>query len=261
MGAVATTSPGSIDAADAGKVCPYLVDAAGPWRRSEPARSHRCRAVSPAASIPSTTQRRVCLSGSHVTCEAYEEAILDRAASLSADHIRAERLESSRFGSIVRPLPLTVSPSPGAISASSGPSADLLKAMRRRPRAALAGGALALVVVGVIGYSSRPAPAAMTAGDASVSPRAAASLVSQIPSTATPPVPTRRAPSATPVATRAPVSPVIPAESRYVVREGDRLRAIARRFETTVPVIIAANDLQDRPPRIVPGQTLIIPSP
>lgn len=261
MGAVATTSPGSTDAADAGKVCPYLVDAAGPWRRSEPARSHRCRAVSPAASIPSTTQRRVCLSGSHVTCEAYEEAILDRAASLSADHIRAERLESSRFGSIVRPLPLTVSPSPGAISASSGPSADLLKAMRRRPRAALAGGALALVVVGVIGYSSWPAPAAMTAGDASVSPRAAASLVSRIPSTATPPVPTRRAPSATPVATRAPVSPVIPPESRYVVREGDRLRAIARRFETTVPAIIAANDLQDRPPRIVPGQTLIIPSP
>ncbi len=262
--AVSTTSVGSIGTVDSGKVCPYLVDAAGPWRRAEPARSHRCRAVSPAAPIPGSTQRRICLSGSHATCEAYEAATLDRAASLSADHIRAERLEASRFGSIVRPLPLAVSPA-RALSASSRPSADLLRPMRRRPRAALAGGAIALVVVGVIGNSLWPAPAAMTAGDApapfraSASPRASASLDTQVPSTAPPSTPTRTAPAA-PVATPPPASPVLPAGRRYVVMEGDRLRAIARRFETTVSAIIAANDLNDRPPRIAPGQTLIIPS-
>ena len=51
----------------------------------------------------------------------------------------------------------------------------------------------------------------------------------------------------------------VSAVSRYMVREGDSLWAIARRHGTTVPKLTAANDL--RGSRIYAGQLLTVPSP
>lgn len=51
----------------------------------------------------------------------------------------------------------------------------------------------------------------------------------------------------------------VSAVSRYMVREGDSLWAIARRHGTTVPKLTAANDL--RGSRIYAGQLLTVPGP
>ncbi|MDQ3493910.1 MAG: LysM peptidoglycan-binding domain-containing protein [Chloroflexota bacterium] len=176
-----------------------------------------------------------------------------RAKSLLADRVHAARLEQSRFASTVRPLPVAL-PTPSPWS-----SAVPISRPQRRGRAAVLGGVVALVLAGVVGSSLGPAPAAMTAGDAPVSPRASPFLASQSPTVSNSP-----APSPTPsplVASSSPSSPAPLPGRRYIVREGDRLRAIARRFETTVEAILVANDLRHRRPRLVPGQALDIPAP
>lgn len=252
--AVGTPGDAGADPLDAAAICPYLEDAAGPWRRLEPARSHRCRAVAPVAPIPALTQKRVCLSASHVTCEAYVAATETRAHSLSTDHIRPERLEASRFGAAVRPLPVALAV--GSLRSVPGSAARL----RRRPRTALAGGIAAVVMAGVLALSIWPAPAPLTAGDPTSRPRATPTLRGSSPAGGSPSAPSTTAP-ATPGATPPSPSPAPPGGRRYVVREGDRLRAIARRFGSTVQAIVEANGLEGRRPRIAPGQTLIIPEP
>jgi LysM repeat protein len=52
----------------------------------------------------------------------------------------------------------------------------------------------------------------------------------------------------------------VPAEQRYVVREGDSLSAIAARFGVSEEAIRQANNLAD-PNSIFVGQELIIPPP
>lgn len=250
--AVPTPPSARIGAAESGGVCPYLVDAAGPWRRAEPARSHRCRAVSPPAPIPALTQKRVCLTETHVTCQYFLTAVRTRGESLTGDHIRQEQLESSRFGPIVQPLPIAVSTTP-----LTGPTVML----RQRPRVGAAAAIVAVVLVAALGFSFSPGPAAMVGGEVPSTARATASTTASptpSPSSSPGPSPTTR-PTAAASPTAVPSLPV--GARRYVVREGDRLGRIARRFETTPEAIIAANQLADRRPRIVPGQTLIIPAP
>lgn len=68
----------------------------------------------------------------------------------------------------------------------------------------------------------------------------------------TPSVPTPEQP--------APVEPVPVSGSTYIVRSGDSLSLIARRFNVTVAALVAANNIAD-PNRIRVGQRLVIPSP
>lgn len=248
--AVPTNSAGPVEA---GSICPYLVDVGGPWRRSEPAQSHRCRAVSPAAAIPTLTQKRLCLSGAHDACPTFRGAVEMRAQSLLSDHVHAAQVERSRFAAMVRPLPLALpTRSPRSVV---GP----ISRPQRRRRAAAVGGVVAVMVAGVVGSSVWPAPTTMTAGDAPVTARATLSLASHSPGSSNAPA---RSPTPSPfVASPPPSSPAPVPGRRYIVREGDRLRAIARRFETTVEAILVANDLRGRRPRLVPGQTLDIPAP
>jgi LysM repeat protein len=243
--------PGAGDESlDAKTVCPYLVDAAGPWRRDAPARSHRCRAVSPVAAIPALTQKRVCLTAAHATCTAFEAAVLVRAESLAADRIRPEQIRESRFGAVVAPLPIAVSTVRSAVTALR---------LRRSPRGMTAA-VIVLVVIGVIGFSLVPRQAGFIGGVLPSSPRPTASVAASIdlstPSQAAPSAPPRVSPVTSPT-----VASLPPGAREYVVREGDRLRRIAQRFDTTAAAIIAANRLEDRRPRIVTGQTLIIPAP
>lgn len=53
--------------------------------------------------------------------------------------------------------------------------------------------------------------------------------------------------------------PSAPAPRVYVVRKGDSVYQIARRFGTTMEAIIQANNLRN-PDRIYPGQILLIPT-
>jgi LysM repeat protein len=62
----------------------------------------------------------------------------------------------------------------------------------------------------------------------------------------------------TPVPTVAPTPPLPPAQTTYVVQQGDTLAAIAQRFGTSVAAIQAANGIAD-PNQIVVGQVLVIP--
>lgn len=52
----------------------------------------------------------------------------------------------------------------------------------------------------------------------------------------------------------------IEGESTYIVRRGDNIWRVARRFRTTVEAIVATNGLS-HPYRIDPGQVLVIPRP
>lgn len=58
------------------------------------------------------------------------------------------------------------------------------------------------------------------------------------------------------IARQMPIMPVV--STIYVVRPGDTLSSIANRFNTTVDVIVRANNIED-PNVIYPGQRLIIP--
>lgn len=234
-----------------GSVCPYLIDSAGPWRRDEPARSHRCRAVAPVAAIPALIQKRVCLTPGHSTCPAFEAAVVARRESLAADHIRPEKLRESRFGAVVAPLPIALS--------TGRPVVSSLR-LRRSPRGPTAA-VIAAVVIGVIAFSSLPRPAGIVGGVLPPSPRPSASAAASVePATPSPAVPSAT-PRVSPVASPTTSVSLPPGARNYVVREGDRLRRIAQRFDTTVAAIIAANQLEDRRPRIVVGQTLVIPAP
>lgn len=59
--------------------------------------------------------------------------------------------------------------------------------------------------------------------------------------------------------TRLPVStPIVPETTRYTVRAGDTLWAIARRFGVAIQALMEANEVLE-PDRLQPGQELIIP--
>ncbi len=123
----------------------------------------------------------------------------------------------------------------------------------------------------------RPAGRGEPVAAASDATPPAAAIAAATPTASPPAFPTPAAatvaacPCATPgAATPAPVaaSPATPAPvataaadasaRRYVVAPGDTLALLARRFGTTVPALVAANDL-DSPDLILVGQELLIP--
>lgn len=71
------------------------------------------------------------------------------------------------------------------------------------------------------------------------------------PDVTAPPAPAPKEPQAT-------IPPTAAADGTYVVRQGDTLYEISRRFDITMATLIAANDLAD-PRRLDVGQVLVIP--
>lgn len=255
-------------------ICPYLVDAQGPWRRSQPCRSHRCSARVPAVPIPALTQKRLCLTAEHPRCEHHIVAVERRGTALATDHIKLEQLTGARFGPTVRLLPV-------AIDAGSE-TTSIRDRWRRTPPVAVVGAAVALAVVlmSLAGGSGAPptAPAASpTEGTGAVRPTGSSvrtSSPSLAPSTALATAPATapaRTPGRTPFASVAPVATPIPTDvipsvrplprgtRQYVVGRRDTLRSIARKLDTTVTRIRELNELGD-PPVIAPGQVILVPT-
>lgn len=249
-------------------ICPYLVDTAGAWRRAQPSRSHRCGARSPAPTIPALTQKRVCLTSDHLTCEFYVAAASARDEALLADHVRVERLETSRFHVSTRPLPLATDGVPDL----AGPLATASRVRSRRPppgAIAVAGlvAALAIVAVavsflppaapgGIAGTSPTPGSAPVTPGLSAhpTTSSGASPAPTSAPSTRPTPGPGT---SVSPTSEPTPSQP--PRPRRYRVRGGDTLNRIAARFDTSVRAIQELNELREGEDIRV-GQLLRIPS-
>ena len=257
----AAASPVGIGALD---VCPYLVDASGAWRRAQPSRTHRCGARTPAPTIPALTQKRICLAAEHRSCEFFLAAVHARDEALLVDHVRPDRLETSRFKIISRPLPLAAD----GLQEGTPPRLPITGTGGRRwlPVAAalIAVGGLSLVAA-VMFMSGRPSGIAAVPSTTPVVTPVTAGATDGLPSQPAPTVLPSVAPSGAPHPTAPPSAqptpertPHEPGPRRYRVRQGDTLNRIASRFDTTVRAIRAANDLGGNEDIRV-GQLLRIP--
>jgi nucleoid-associated protein YgaU len=250
--------PSAARPAEGALLCPFLVSVDGPWRRPGVHRLHRCRAVAPATTVPSATQRRFCLSGAHTTCPAYRSA--EERLGGSVEHPVGTRW----------PLPIpaatVVDPGPpwGGLSASPP-----LRLASQVGFAALVIAAAGVFVAGRLvsgipagGERETPFPTGISSLPAAVLPSPSAaegSAATETPSvTETPPVGSSSpvaTPGATPIASAAPTSGY---RTTYTVRPGDTLSAIAARYGTTVQAIAELNGIEN-PSLIRVGQVLRIP--
>lgn len=240
-------------------LCPYLLDAHGPWRRSQPSRTHRCSARVPPVPIPALTQKRLCLTAQHPRCEHHVAAVERRAMALAADHILIEQLTGARFGATVRPLPVAIESMPDTRSVRDG--------WRRVHPVGVGGAAVAMAVVllSIAAGLGRPPTAPGAVPPTRPSARTSSPSVAPATVPSRTPRPTRSAPMPSirtplPADTTPPDPPLPPGTRQYVVGPGDTLRSIARKLDTTVVRIRELNQLGD-PPVIAPGQVILVPAP
>jgi LysM repeat protein len=244
-------------------ICPYLRSADGTWRSTQPQPDHRCWAQNPPEILATLTQARLCLTADHVTCDLYGAAVSRRTQELERDHIPAERL-SGRFNPQVQPVALALDAPVGG----SGSSTD----SRRVSPLLLIGVLLVLLVVVGAGYMAFGRGAATPTGSPPATPPASALAAAPPSSSAADTLAPSGAPSAAPSGgpsnqpslgpSVAPTAPSLPpgVARTYIVRAGDTIHSIARRFHLTRGRLIAANELGN-PPTITPGQVLFIPFP
>ena len=234
------------------QICPYLVAADGLWRSSTVAREHRCAAVSPPALLAAEKQRRLCLTGDHVTCPTFEAA-------------RAARpIGPDRHPPLPRPLaratPMILDHGRIAISVPAFRSERSLGQAALMMLMALA---FALIVFAKLSGGTSPAGAA----DASASPRATAHASSPggsaRPSSSSTGAPSA-APSSSAAASGGPGSSASagatakPVTKTYRVKSGDTLIGIAAKFGTTPKAIARLNGITNTA-NLKVGQVLRIP--
>jgi hypothetical protein len=225
------------------RICPYLAAADGGWRSSTAAREHRCGAVTPPAQLAAEKQRRLCLTGDHVTCATYEAA-------------RAARpLAQGPAATLPRPLARTT-----PLVLDHGRIAVAIPALRsdRSTSQALLIVLLAIAFIAIL-FARLTGGNDLAGATASTTPRATAAAGTGGKSAA----PTSR-PSATPVASAAasvaPATPrpSAPASRTYKVKSGDTLIGIAAKYGTTPKAIAKLNGISVSANLHV-GQVLKIP--
>jgi LysM repeat protein len=251
------------------QICPFLTIDGGGWRSSSPSRDHRCGAVTPPVPLAVDKQRRLCLTATHLVCATY----LAATGSSPSGEMVVARAAMGRPGagasptvtrwSLVRTVPVVLDR--GRVPASVGAIAR----DRRGGQLLLAGllvAAFAAVAVARLSGSGGPAGV----GASGSSEPTASPVATQAPATPTPEptltptaAPTAaptEAPSIAPTAapTVAPTAAPTPVHQTYIVKSGDTLERIARRFGTTVDAIMELNGLTDRN-RLSIGQKLLIP--
>jgi LysM repeat protein len=238
-------------------ICPYLLASRGNWRSASPNRDHRCTAVDPPASLSTDKQRRLCLSADHSGCPAFRAARAARASMLAPglDPAIVASADAAR-----RPVPRTTAvilEQPRFVAGRSLLSGDW----------PLAQAALVLLMIAafVVVLAARLTPSTPTGGLVPVAtdtPSPTASLA-PLPTFAPTPAPPSVEPSASAVPSSprvapSPAAPPPPAyRTKYRVRAGDTLIAIAARYRTTVSAIKKLNGISGSNLRI--GQILKIP--
>jgi LysM repeat protein len=248
-------------APDVPDLCPYLATDEGTWRSSTAVREHRCMAVTPPVPLALEKQRRLCLVADHANCATY-------GAALAAHPPPARQLDPG-VRPIARTTPLVLDHGRFDLRL------PLLRPTRVTGQAAL---------VGLLGIAFAAVLIARPTGDGRAADTPAGAVGSTLPSasiavdgSAQPSG--SRVPSAAPVVTARPIgSPAssssgpaasapgsatpgpTPATggSRYKVRSGDTLSAIASRYGTTVKALMTLNGLSD-PSRLRVGQILKVP--
>lgn len=239
---------------DTASVCPYLLAPDGRWRASTPAREHRCTVISPPAILAAEKQRRLCLSADHVACSTY----LAATTPTGADETLHARAPHRRTREVTRTAPLVLDHGRLGIS---------MPMLRGERGAGQQGGLVALMAVAfvaiVLARLSAGGPGltpVQAVGGASASPSATARPVATVGPAASVDatrtlVPTEVEPTPAPPAATEP-----PAETprTYKVRSGDTLIGIAGEFDTTVPVLMELNGIENaRNLRV--GQVLELP--
>jgi hypothetical protein len=256
--------------AQTGTICPYLRMADGSHRALGPSRDHRCWAVEPPTTIPAATQADLCLAVSHAGCQRYVAAQDRRAAGLASDHIPAGLVRRPRFVIPVDPVPVVVDARTGGREAGTIPSAHDEAIRRRLPLIAAGVGVALIALIGLAalfgGTGGGPGPtaplAAVVASDAAGAGGTTLTGATPLPTLLVTPVPTPAgtAPSATDAAGVVPQGgtpePSYPVEiaRRYLVKEGDTYRSIARRFD------LRPRDLRALNGELVVGKRILIPA-
>lgn len=229
------------------RICPYLALADdGRTVVDGFDAEHRCHALTPPAPLDRPRQVQLCLTEAHARCERFAAA---RTASLAASSGLPRVAPDVSFGR----TRLILEPEPAWRRAST-PRVPL-----SRRTVVVAGVGATLVAVFVLAGMS---------GILGGAPLSTASPTPEVsPSTAATPTTSPAAPSAAASTSGAPTPTLIPAitptaaptQRTYVVRSGDTLGLIARRFGTTIAAIKAANGLPSDSDVINIGQVLIIP--
>jgi LysM repeat protein len=253
------------------EVCPYLVAAGGGWRSMQATRDHRCAATLPMAAPAVTKQREVCLGAAHRACATYRAA-RDLEAATGAG-VRPG--DDAGFWPETRSTVLALDPARGRIGVLPGSTGHhggqallvglmvlaflVLVIARTTPESSGVGSPSGSPVAEAGGAQGSPAAGSPSSPAASPSPDGATTPSPPAPSTDPSADPTPSvAPSRSPAVSPKPVPSRVPADAtRYKVKSGDTLSAIAARFGTTVKKLKAANGLSSNVIRV--GQVLVIP--
>jgi len=238
------------------RLCPYLATTDGNWRSSNPAREHRCVAVTPPVPLALDKQRRLCLVANHAICSTYGAAVAARPPFAIA--------ATPRRRVVARTTPVVLDQT----------RFDLRLPALRSDRISGQGllvGLLVLAFAAILiarpagdggsanGDSSRASalPGPTTAAAASATPHPSSSAPEAPVVTARPvgsPAPNTSTRPASPPASSQPAT----SGSTYRVKSGDTLSAIAARFGTTVKVLAGLNHISD-PSKLHVGQVLQLP--
>lgn len=241
------------------ELCPLLLAERGAWRRSSPAREHRCAALGDDAPLALDKQQRLCLTPAHRSCQTFQVATEPPAGDEGAPRPYATHrpyprmapvvLDHGRLGTPIQRINVDRASGQLALGGLMG----------------LAFLAIAIARLGGVGDSG------IAAGAASPSPSASSAMASptarptnretpSAPPPSTAPSPTiAPSPVATPPPTAPPTPTAVPTPARtYTVQAGDTLSVIAERFGTTVAVLAELNGIDD-PSRIGIGQVLTLP--
>jgi LysM domain len=249
-------------AADAGtsaiaEICPYLLASRGGWRSASPNRDHRCTAVDPPASLGTDKQRRLCLVAEHASCPAFRAARAARASMLAPGLDPAVVASADAARRPVARTTAVILEQPRVIIGRNVLGGDWPLAQA----ALVALMIVAFVVVLVARLSStQPTGGGLPLATETVSPSAS---LEPLPTFAPTPVPPSEEPSSSvplpsPSAAPTQAPPPAPAyRTKYRVRAGDTLIAIAARYHTTVSAIKRLNGISGSNLRI--GQILKIP--
>lgn len=241
------TEPASEAPAIVSGMCPYLLADGGAWRAARPLREQRCTAVLPAGRPSLEKQRRLCLVGEHVHCPFYQDAIEERAGARTRTLEESEAFDARVERRVPRSAAVALD---RPTSAGSRALLGRVRGLSRVGLAAMMVGAVLLLVVARFLGGGGVGPAATATPTASVAVASPTPFASPIATAS---------PAPTPSATASPAPSPSPSPARtYTVQSGDTLGKIANRFDTTVAVLKALNDITNADD-IKVGQVLLLP--